>query len=177
VYSVTPRRSALGAVPQDYSEVLYAQWRSQQKTLKGKAGTGAYGTGGVFYGTIKGRTGFWAGPKRVKTIKGAEQRRLEKETGKSLDLHQRGADGRFVRTGRADLSRTKTTKRDGKVTTNDLRARNLGRPILLLKTGPFNDGHDYTDHRQLIDYGAAMERARARSYAMFEQRFTKFMNK
>lgn len=105
-YSVSPRLSKYGGIPNSYSSNLYDMWKRQQAAAKGAVrgmsaagfamtlrtpgattGTAAYSKGGVFYGTIKGKTGFWARPKRAAPLGG---RLLERaDTKKSCRLRLR----------------------------------------------------------------------------------------
>jgi hypothetical protein len=121
-YSIQPKLSPFGGVPNAYSEKLY--------DLTGAPTTGSgprYSNGGVFWGTIKGRIGFWARPKRTKPVGGALLDRAQKFNQQSYRLRQRGPDGKFVATGRASLD-TRSRKTTGK----DVRVQNKGVPILLL---------------------------------------------
>jgi hypothetical protein len=102
-YSVVPKLSAYGGVPNDYSQSLYAKWQSVRAAWKGKRGwqgPGNYSQGGVFFGVIDGKRGFFARPKRTKAFGGKALTRAQKKFQQSFELRQRGADGKFISTGR-----------------------------------------------------------------------------
>ena len=146
-------------MPNAYSQKLFDQ------TNVLPSGQGArYSNGGVFWGTIDGRTGFWARPKRTKPVGGALLDRAQKYNQQSYRLRQRGPDGRFIDTGRAKLD-----TRGRKVTGKDVRVQNKGVPILLLQR------ETTTHHHQIVDRDAAMARGHERSLSGFQARFSRVM--
>lgn len=107
-YSISPRRSTYGGVPNSYSQYLYELWQTQKRTwfsTRGHMGSGKYSTGGVFYGTIKGKTEFFARPKRTVPLQGNKLLRAQKANKLSFEMHQRGANGQFISTGKGDIQR------------------------------------------------------------------------
>jgi len=165
-YSVKPRLSAYGGLPNEWSQQLY------ELSLQPPSGPGArYSNGGVFWDTIKGRTGFFARPKRTLPVDDKKQTREEKRRQQNIALRQRDAHGRFIGTNRAGYQTSYQDKR-GNTRTNrfkDLRVVNRGVPILLMQR------ETQTHHHQLIDRDAIMQAAHLRSIGMFEQRFSKFL--
>jgi hypothetical protein len=155
----------MAAFPTRYSQYLYhisfqeQAWAMSRgagrKTQTGRMNKAVYSQGGVFFGEIKGRIGFWARPKRTAPVTNKEQKIQEKLQGRSFALKQRGANGRFMSTGRADLNITRGAGKNRR-SQSGLRVVNTGIPFLLLKTGPFNDGLTQTRHHQIIDYEGAM---------------------
>lgn len=153
-YSAKPRLSQFGGVPNSYSKSLYG--------LTAKP-AGGWGAGGVFWATRNGKTGFWARPKRTKAVAGASLSSAQKRTGNSFELRQRGPDGRFIQTGRADFR--KATARRGA----DARVKSLGVPVLLLER------RSETKHHEIVAYAAAMQRGHDRSIAEFQSRFARIL--
>jgi hypothetical protein len=162
-YSVKPRRSPYGGVPNSYSNALYdvskKDFAMTLRTAGVTTGKAAYSQGGVFYGTIKGKTGFWARPKRTVPVGGKLLDRAQKFNQQSYRLGQRDARGRFITTGRGALDTRGRTIR-----TKDVRVVNKGVPILLLMS------ETATKHHQIIAYAAIMKAAHERSIAMAPDR-------
>lgn len=172
-YSVRPRRSPYGGVPNSYSKALYDLSKKDfAMTLRTAGATTARGRssqGGVFYGTIKGKTGFWARPKRTAPIGGAKLERARKFAqnrakpeglvgpviSQDYRLGRRDANGRFVSSGRATFDTGGRKNR-----TTDVRVKNKGVPVLLLQ-------HETaTHHHQIVAYHEIMAAAHERSIGM-----------
>jgi hypothetical protein len=94
-------------VPNSYSNALYAMSKKDfamtLRTAGATTGNAAYSQGGVFYGTIKGKTGFWARPKRTVPVGGKLLDRAQTFNQQSYRLGQRDAKGRFITTNRGAL--------------------------------------------------------------------------
>lgn len=155
IYSVTPRLSPYGGVPDAWSQKLF--------DLTGKPAA-RWSAGGVFWSARHGKTGFWARPKRTKAVGGKSLASAQKRTQNSFELRQRGADGRFITTGRENFRKAGGRQRA------DARVTNRGVPILLLLR------ETQTHHHKLIDYDAIMQAAHARSIGMLQQRFNRYLN-
>ena len=163
VYSVKPRRSQFGGVPNAYSQKLFDQTNAPPK-----------GGGGVFWGTIKGKTGFWARPKRTKAIDDKRVTREEKRRHMDLSLRQRGPNGQFMKTGRGSGESGNWLDKRGKYRRErygDLRVANKGVPILLLQR------ETQTKHHQIVDNVAVAQAAHERSIGEFRARFERLGSK
>ena len=162
-YSVKPRRSQYGGVPNSYSKALYDMTKRDfamtLRTAGHTTGKAAFSQGGVFYGTIKGKTGFFARPKRTVVISGDKLSRAQMRSGLSYAMHQRDAQGRFISTGRATFATGKRGKG-----TKDVRVKNKGVPILMLMS------KTDTKHHEVVAYAAIMKAAHERSVGMASAR-------
>lgn len=111
---------------------MWQKQRAAWKRPQGKQGTGAYSQGGVFYND--GRIpwlpkGFIDRPKRTGQLNANELARNEIRHQRNFHLGQRDAKGRFISTGREDVSR-----RSGGRSRKDARVVNKGVPIVLLES-------------------------------------------
>lgn len=183
-YSTKPRRSAYGGIPDAYSQALYDMSKKDfAMTMRrpGKTtGLAPSSQGGVFYGTIKGKTGFWARPKRTAPVTEKQQesarRRQQKQArrnagdfigpirSQTFELRQRGPDGRYISTGRANFRADASGRKRA-----DARVVNKSVPVLLLAS------KTATHHHQIVAYDLIMAAAHERSIAGFSARFSRMV--
>jgi hypothetical protein len=146
-YTANPRLSRYGGVPDGYSKTLFdsvaafkaragvgklskAQFAMTLRKAGKTTGLAAYSKGGVFFGTVDGRTGFWARPKRTAPITKKVLGRVETLFGQSFATHQRDPKtGRYIPTGRGELSANVSGRQR-----NNSKVVSKGVPILILQS-------------------------------------------